>query len=342
MVRIDHDVPVEPGQTFVVDRFRTEDARGVAHLFYAEYGPSYPIETFYFPERIIAENENGNIHSVVARTPKGDIIGHGALFRSSPHFQNLYEIGQCIIRPDYRVTFAAYNINKFAAETLTAITHPDGIFGEAVTHITATQKFSALVGMKDVALEMDLMPSEAYEKSQSASGRVSCLILFKSFRDRPQEIFIPSRYAEIMEYILRDVEITRTLTPSAGEFPDNAKSLMSSRFFKYAGVGRFNIVSAGEDFEEIVDSLEKEGQENETLVFQFFLNMSEPWLGEAVEILRKRRYFFGGCVPRWFDTDGMLMQKILSPPDFAAPRLYSAKARQLLDFLRSDWQDPQG
>ena len=341
-MRIDHDIAVEPGQTFVVERFQPEDARGVAHLFYAEYGPSYPIETFYYPERIIAENENGNIHSVVARTPKGDIIGHGALYRSSPHFQNLYEIGQCIILPDYRITFAAFKINKFAAETLTAITRPDGMFGEAVTHITATQKFSALVGMKDVAMEMDLMPAEAYEKAQVASGRVSCLILFRSFHDRPHEIFIPSRYGKIIKYILSDVEISRTITPSTEKIPRKVPTRLSSRFFKHAAVGRFNIISAGGDFKSIVSSVEKEGKKQKSLVFQFFLNMSEPWVGDAVEILRKRGYFFGGCLPRWFDADGLLMQKVLRPPDFKAPHLHSAKARKILKFVRADWQDLQG
>ncbi|MHB8770729.1 MAG: GNAT family N-acetyltransferase [Syntrophales bacterium] len=331
---------VEPGQSFSIDRFRREDAPGIAALFSAEYGSSYPIETYYIPERIIAENESGNIHSVVARTPTGAIIGHGALYRSSPQYPDLYEIGQYIVLPEYRTTFAAYKINRFIAETLTALTGPSGIFGEAVTHITATQKSSAQIGMKDVALEMELMPAEAYEKSQSASGRISCLIQFRSFRDRPQEIFVPLRYREVVEYILADVEIERTVTPSAQTIPKGAETRLTARFFGHAGVGRFNIVGLGGDFERIVTSLEREGRENKTLVFQFFLNLGEPWAGEAVAVLRGRGYSFGGCVPRWFDADGLLMQKILAPPDFDAPRLHSAKARQLRDFVRSDWQNP--
>ncbi|MDA8124673.1 MAG: hypothetical protein M0009_05755 [Deltaproteobacteria bacterium] len=338
-MKIDHDIAVEPGQPFVVDRFRPEDAQGIAHLFYAEYGPAYPVETFYYPERIIAENENGNIHSVVARTPQGDIIGHGALYRSAAEHRNLYEIGQCIILPSYRITFAAFKINKYAAETLTAITRPDGMIGEAVTHITATQKFSALVGMKDVALEMDLMPAAAYEKSQVASGRVSCLILFKSFQDRAQEIFIPARYRGIMEEIAGDVAVERRRSAATGRFPENAGSRYNQRFFSQAGVGRINLASAGGDFREVVAAFEKEGQAQETLVFQFFLNLAEPWVGEAVEILREEGYFFGGYLPRWFDADGMLMQKTLHAPDFGAPRLYSAKAKALMEFIRADRQD---
>ncbi len=32
-MKIDYDISVETGQTFVVERFKPEDARGVAHLF---------------------------------------------------------------------------------------------------------------------------------------------------------------------------------------------------------------------------------------------------------------------------------------------------------------------
>ena len=337
-MKIDFDIAVEPGQKFAVDRFRPEDARGIAHLFFSEYGAAYPIETYYHPERIIEENANGNIHSVVARTPKGDIIGHMALYRSSPPHPNLYEIGQGIVLPAYRTTFAAYKINQYIGENLAPAIRPDGIFGEAVTHITATQKSSALIGMKDVALEIDLMPAEAYDKAQCASGRVSCVILFRSFADRPHEAFIPSVYRQEIEYLLSDVDICRTLTPSCGAFPEGSSSQVAVRFFSHAGVGRFNAVSAGSDFETLVEKLEAEGAVKGAKVLQYFLNLAEPWVGAAVECLRKRGYFFGGYVPRWFNTDGLLMQKISTSPDFSAIRLHSAKAKTLLELVRSDWQ----
>src|SRR5512136_123848 len=95
--RINYELPVDPGQSFEVDTFRPEDAVGVASLFYSVYGAEYPFETYYIPERLIAENANGNIYSVVARTAKGDIIGHGAIYRSSPPNPTLYEIGQYLV-----------------------------------------------------------------------------------------------------------------------------------------------------------------------------------------------------------------------------------------------------
>jgi hypothetical protein len=64
--------------------------------------------------------------------------------------------------------------------------------------------------------------------------------------------------------------------------------------------------------------------------------LAEPWTGAAVEELRKKGYFFGGLLPRWFDSDGLLMQKLLCPPDFEGIVLEVEEARQLFDIIRRD------
>ncbi|MHC1726031.1 MAG: hypothetical protein AB9866_08515 [Syntrophobacteraceae bacterium] len=167
-MRIDHEIPIDAGQSFQI--------AGIANLFYSIYGPEYPFDTCYIPDAIIEENRNGNIHSVIARTPAGDIVAHGALYRSSPPYGNLYEIDQYIVLKNYRETFAAYKINQYIAETLLEHVRPAGILGEAVCNHVTTQKCSARIGMKDTALEVDLMPAEVYEKEgnswTSNSGRV--------------------------------------------------------------------------------------------------------------------------------------------------------------------------
>lgn len=336
--KIDYETPIKPGQKFTIDFFRPEDAAGIANLFFVEYGTGYPFEMYYIPEQIVEGNANGSINSVVARTPEGDIIGHGALYRSSPVHQGLYEIGQYIVHPDYRTTFAAYKINLFIAERLAGTVRPDGIFGEAVCHITATQKSSSLIGMKDAALEIDLMPAAAYEKAKNAAGRVSCLIQFRLFGDSGQELFVPRCYAKELEFILEDMDIRRELRISGEGIPVKAVSDVRTRYFSHAGVGRFNVVSAGRDFESIIDRGEDEGGKTGIQVWQYFLNLEMPWIGSAVESLRERGYFLGGCLPRWFGSDGLLMQKITTIPDFQGINLYSKKAKAILEFVRSDWE----
>ena len=72
------------------------------------------------------------------------------------------------------------------------------------------------------------------------------------------------------------------------------------------------------------------------MVFQVWLNLTEPWAGEAVELLRGRGYFFGAAMPRWFDGDGLLMQKLDCPPDFEELVLLSDFSKELLEFIRAD------
>ena len=70
---------------------------------------------------------------------------------------------------------------------------------------------------------------------------------------------------------------------------------------------------------------------------QIVINMACPAVGAAVETLRGCGSFFGGLAPRWFGTDGVLMQKLSGPePDFEETKLYSGTARELMRFIRQD------
>jgi hypothetical protein len=90
-------------------------------------------------------------------------------------------------------------------EKLAPGVRPAGLFGEAVCNHVATQKASVSFDMKDVALEVSLMPGELYKKEMDLSGRVSCLIQFRSFHDRPHEVFIPEVCRAQITAILSDL-----------------------------------------------------------------------------------------------------------------------------------------
>ncbi len=337
-MKINHEIPVEAGQKFQVDAFKEVDAPGIANLFYTVYGADYPFETYYNPEKIIAENRCGNLHSVVARTPGGDVIAHGAIFRSSAPCPNLYELGQYIVLKSYRDSFAAYKINQYIAETLLKAVNPDGLFGEAVCNHTTTQKAAALIGMKDTALEVALMPSETYRKEKNgAEDRVSCLIQFMSCHDKPLTVFVPPAYREEAEFVFDGPDFTRTFIDSVAPLPPDITSNYTTTSFPFAGVVRTNVAIAGRDISAIIDEVECEAAANGMEVLQFFLNLAMPWSGKLVDIFRDRGYFSGGCIPRWFDTDAILMQKNRTAPNFENIALYSSRAKSIKAFVQSDW-----
>ncbi|MGD9824885.1 hypothetical protein [Desulfobacter sp.] len=336
-MRVEKELFVDPEQTFVIDRFRAEDAPGIASLYLAVYGPAYPFDTYYIPEKLIEANRCGDIHSVVARTPQGDIVAHGAMYKSAPHYNNLLEIGQYLVLKDYRTTFAAFRINEYVAGELLRRVCPDGIFGEAVCNHIITQKSTRLAGLSETALEVGLMPQEVYIKENEAVDRISCIMFFRSWKDRPREIFIPDAYREQAAFILADLGMNLILGPEGRTAPRRGTAtVMDTVFIEFAGVGRVNLVAVGTDFPARLSAFEADMDTRNAAVRQVFINLSDPSGTTAVQMLRERGYFFGGLLPRWFDTDGILMQKLLKLPDFSTIRLHSKKAKTIGEMVAAD------
>mgnify|MGYP000993616237 FL=1 len=72
------------GETVIVGLFRKEDGPGIARLFKTVYGDGYPVRRFYSPDGLLEAHDSGESFSLTARKADGAVIGHMALFRSSP------------------------------------------------------------------------------------------------------------------------------------------------------------------------------------------------------------------------------------------------------------------
>ena len=109
-------------------------------------------------------------------------------------------------------------------------------------------------------------------------------------------------------------------------------------FFGLQKVARMYVETIGSDFISVIDRLEQTIRANDSAISQVYLPLGNSSAGTAVEMLRARGYFLGGLLPRWFNQDGLLMQKITGTPHFDQIHLYSARAEQLLGFISNDWE----
>jgi len=327
---------IEPGQDWVVDFFRPDDAVGIARLFHTVYGDGYPIKTFTDPGRLIEENASGRTISSVVRTVKGDIVGHNALFTSAP-FNRIYEAGAGLVLPQYRGGFAGYRVVEHSLKVAPQKFDVEGVFGEPVCNHVRMQKISAKLGCITCAVEVDLMPAEAYTKEASASGRVAALLDFVVINPKEQDVYLPSPYAEFLRFIYGPFDYGVRLKPSSEELPTTLRTSIDTRIFDFARVARLAVHEAGSDIGQAIDEEEKSAKDKGVVVTQVWLKLSWPWIGHAVEQLRSRGYIFGGALPRWFDVDGLLMQKFIETPDWDGIQVHGERASRILDMVKTDW-----
>ncbi len=329
---------IEPGQSYVFDFFRPEDAEGVVRLFKTVYGEGYPIRTFIDPELLIAENAAGRTISSVARTPKGDIVGHTAIFCSAP-YKKVYESGAGLVHPDYRGGAGIFGgLGIHGEKTAAPQFGVETIFGEPVCNHVFSQKATASAGYVTQAVEVDLMPASAYDKEKSALGRVSTLLDFKTLQDKPHEVYLPRVYEEPFNYLYGGLDDKRQIHLSAAEQPPEIPTDLNVQVFDFAQVARVEVSQAGRDFAMVVGQEEKKLLSRNVIVIQVWLNLAWPWINTVVLDLQTRGYFLGGLLPRWFDTDGMLMQKIIGRPNWEGLQLYFDRAKKLLEWVRTDWE----
>ncbi len=181
------------------------------------------------------------------------------------------------------------------------------------------------------------MPTASYRKEQSSQGRVSSLLVFKTYKTLPQTLYLPEIYAESLNYLYSVYDFGHRFLPAHSPLP-TGQTRGQTEVFVDAGVARFTLLELGTDLDAYLLEQEKAALSQGVGVLQIYLNLASPSVGAAIEVLRQHQYFLGGILPRWFDSDGLLMQKITHSPWFEDVRLYSERTKKNLAILVADRQ----
>ena len=338
MIITDKEAGIEAGQEFAIDTFCPEDAPGVGRLFKEVYGEAYPAALVYDPIRLTEAFRKGDNIPLVARTVKGDVIGHGAYFHSGPNLR-LYELGQGLVLPSYRKSGIIARLQEYALEEMAPSMELDVVMGETVCNHPYTQKSLALSHLVAMALEVDLMPAEAYAKEQSASGRVSTLLMFRTYHPKPHTVYVPQRYRDVFAFIYEGLDDKRTLSPSLTDGnPTGPHTAITTQIFDFARVARMSVHEGGKDFPSVFAAEESHALAKGMVVVQVWFKLSWPWVDSLVEYLRAKGYFFGGPLVQWFGDDGLLMQKIFGMPSWEEIQIHSDRGKKIMEYAKEDWE----
>lgn len=321
---------------FQVGLLRAEDSDGVVRLFRAVHGEDYPIKIFYDPAQITRANREGDYYSVVARSSDGEIIGIHNLFRSAPS-RDVYEWGVGLVLKEWRSKGVSRAIENFMIDDVIPELGMHTVFGEPVTNHVQMQKSGLNKQFRVTALEVGLMPGEAYSGEGVTSSRVSTLLFFRIYRNIPQSVFLPKPYTDALNYLYEDFSEGRTFSESTSDIPEGTVSVSKMDLFDFARVARIAFHETGTDFAQQVTNLENKAVEKGCVVIQVWLKLTEPWVGKVVTILQKRGFILGGLLPQWFDEDGLLMQKLHFQPDFDSIQIHSERSIQIAKMLKEEY-----
>ncbi|MFH1138042.1 MAG: hypothetical protein V1816_18380 [Pseudomonadota bacterium] len=319
-----------------IDSFRPEDATGIVRLFEAVYGDGYPIKMYYDRDKLSEANRTGECLSVVARTPEGRVIGNHNLVRSAPYAYT-YEWAAGLVLDEYRAYGVTGKIVDYMLNDLAPRTEIQEIFGEPTLTQILIQKMSVGLKFVETALELGLLPASLYSKEKPSTERVSTLIQFRAYKPKPQAVFVPRPYEEELRFLYSALDDERTLVAAQDNVQADGAADIGLAVFDFARVARVAVNHPGSDFGASFEDVEKKALDQNVIVIQVWLGLDSPAVSAAVDVLRSKGYFIGGILPRWFDADGLLMQKIWFQPDFESLVIHTDRAREIARLAARDW-----
>lgn len=288
------------------------DAPEIAKTVYKTYGYSYPRDYIYYPEKLVALNARGEVHSAVAVTEQNEIAGHCALTLWSDN-PRIGELGQGVVVPQYRTHGCFDKLTEY----LIGIARSRGlagIFAEALTVHPFSQKTALQHGLRDCALFLCLVPPTADFKGlrKKPSARGSMLVQFK-YLDKPQaaEVYAPAQHAEMLGAIyanLNPAGVPRILTPPA-DVTDEGDSAYRINLIRSLNFARIRVDRCGPNIVADIRLKLRELCIQHWDVIHLVLNLSDPQTPRFCSRFEELGFFFAGILPLGLSSgDALILQ----------------------------------
>ncbi len=317
----------------------------VAGLLRAAYGEHYFEPRLYDPAAWVTANETGMLISVVARTADGEVAGHVSLSYPAPSAR-VIEIGRAVVAPGHREVGLLGAMMAGAIEHARAVLGCELVVGAALCNHVYSQRACESLGMTVTGLEVDSVPERMVEgdgaspMSGTGSGRVATVNYARRLSlGRRRQVCLPTPYAGLIRDLLdRLGSLCRyrscsSVTAGSGLERHSRIEVVDRPHRDVLGVELF---TAGRDLSRRLAEVGAQARVAGRAMIKVAVDLGPPTVGAAVGALRAQGYFVGGVLPGWFDSDGLLMLKVLAPPNFAQVQLASPVSRSLWTTVSAD------
>ena len=333
-------VPEAERVALEIGPIRAGQAIEVCRCIYDAYRYTYVNEHMYYPDRVIALNESGDMVSAVASAPDGEVAGHAALvFPEDTH--EVADLAVVATKAKFRGQSIARRLGEYlGAEALQR--GLSGMFIEEVTVHTFTQKFCHRLGFVDCGFLLAYSPATtSFEGiTGESSARRSVIVGFKYLVEPPaMTVFAPARHRDIIARSYERLGAPVTFAPDAPASHDGLPTLDVS-VNPRRSVATIRIPRYGSDLRPRVrEQLLRLLRENVSVV-DVFLDLSTPGTGEVAAALEEDGFLFSGILPGGRSGDWLILQYFNGVlVDYDSIQVEDPFTRELLAYIRG--HDPR-
>jgi hypothetical protein len=315
--------------------FEAADAEAVVRCFYRTYGYHYTPAMFYSPQRLVAANAAGAIHSFVAQAESGEIVAHYAI---RPNNAAIGEGCAAVVLPEHRghdvVTQLRARAERGARDIGLA-----AYYTEPVTTHPFTQQASEHFGAKICAISLGLCKAgfaPSHMKLSVSGQRQSLTFYAKMLQAPPARVaYVPQRHRAMVADRYAALGIACELHD--GVAPTGAGSLHVT-MERSDGFGSIDVTAVGGSTIAVARQAvaDLRGVSHASAIY-VRLPLDDPGTPALCEALERDGLFFGGIEPLVLadGRDALLLQLLLTPLDTSMLSIASQDGKALLAYINA-------
>ena len=318
----------------------TKDNIGlVPDLVRRVYGDEYSSPYLYDPAEFYRRIRARFVRPYVAVDDDGNVLGMIAFLMESTN-PYLLELGQLMVDPKYRGTSVATQLSEYCRVEAAKLLAFDAVVSECVTNHRFSQRGCAAAGFVDVALKLNLVGGETYKLESEARQveRMTCTICCTERANETFDVYLPAVYTEQIKFCFEGLA-PRTYKEADTDLPRVLTEYkIDEHYIDPDEIIIFTIFTIGEDVDEVMARVESRCAELNVKCLLANVPLGDPHNAAVVDVLRRRRFFFGGVMPYWTPvSDALLMQKLYdNAPDWSVIKLFGKKIKRIAQLIRED------
>ncbi len=329
-----------------IRRLKSGEEPELSRLFYQVYEYNYINELVYFPEKLKALIENGDLESWVAADSHGQVIGHVGLVRKNTS-PAVYEAAMGVVDPTFPIRGIFKSLFAQIMNRVQEISMQYCFF-DFVTNHDLSQRSVNHYGNIDMALLVGCQRKDTQArlehlglgKDSATMDRYSLLCGLVPRVERPfgSSISVPGGSGEIFEFILKPLGLDWTprtrfdQIARVGKYVTTRNPAQNSVEFDLQMPGREAVQKICEEWRHLL----REGY----LYASVVAATDQPGLRHVYDDLAAHGFFIGGFLPYHFSNRlGLVMQSVgPARVDWNNIRVHSDRAKQLLELVRRNYE----
>ncbi|MBE3035249.1 MAG: GNAT family N-acetyltransferase, partial [Actinobacteria bacterium] len=300
--RVELDLgPLQPAQAIEVCR-----------CIYDAYRYTYVNEHMYYPDRVVALNQSGDMVSAVASTPDGEVAGHAALVFPE-ETREIADLAIVATKAKFRGQSIARRLGEYLSREALA-RGLAGMFLEEVTVHTFTQQFCHRLGFGDCAFLLAYSPATMAFKgiAEETGARRSVIVGFKYLKPPPPApVHAPERHRDIIARIYESLGAPATFA-GAGEAAAAAAIPAASELHVAVNTGRsvatIHVPVYGRDLERRLRDEMYRLRREDVKVMDVLLDLGSPGTDTVTTALEAAGFVFTGLIPGGPSGDRLVLQ----------------------------------